>query len=74
MATIIETPTFTEKQQNKLETIIGKFLYYARARHNTMMHALNDLASQITAGTMKTKKAIELFLSTTVPRIRMSPP
>ena len=28
---------------------------------NTMMHALNDLASQITTGTMKTEIAIEHF-------------
>ena len=28
-----------------------------------MMHALNDLASQITTGTMKTEQAIECFLN-----------
>ena len=28
-----------------------------------MMHALNDLASQVTAGTMKTEEAQEFFLN-----------
>ena len=45
---IIETPTFTDKQQKQLQKIVSKFFYYARAIDNTMMHALNDLASQIT--------------------------
>ena len=55
------TPTFTDKQQNELQKIVGKFLYYARAIDNTMMHVLNDLGSQITTGTMKTEQAIECF-------------
>ena len=63
MANIIETSTFTDKQQTQLKKTIGKFLYYARAIDNTMMHALNDLASQITIGAMKTEMAIEFFLN-----------
>ena len=45
MSNIIKTPTFTDKQQKELQKIVEKFLYYARAIDNTMMHALNDLAS-----------------------------
>ena len=63
MAPIIETPTFTEKQQKEIQKIVKKSLYYARAIDNTMMHALNDLASQITTGTMKTEITIECFLN-----------
>ena len=50
MAPEITPPTFTDKQQKELQKIVGKFLYYAWAIDNTMMHALNDLASQITTG------------------------
>jgi len=63
MAPNIDTPTFTDKQQKEFQKIVGKFLYYAWAIDNTMMHALNDLASQITTRTMKTEIAIECFLN-----------
>ena len=63
MAPIIEAPIFTKKEEKLLQQICGKFLYYARAIDNTMMHALNDLASQITTGTMKTKEAVACFLN-----------
>ena len=63
MAPIIKTSTFTEKQQKELQKIVEKFLYYASAIDNTMMHAANDLASQLTTGTMKTKIAIKCFLN-----------
>jgi len=61
MAPEITTPTFKDKQQKELQKIVGKFLYYARAIDNTMIHAWNDLTSQITTGTMKTEQAIECF-------------
>ena len=56
-ADVIDIPTFTKKQIHLLQRICGKFLYYARAIDSTMMHALKDLASQVTAGTMKTEEA-----------------
>ena len=60
---IIEIPTFTKKQINLLQRLCVKFLYYARAIDSTMMHALNDLASQVTLGTMKTEEAQACFLN-----------
>ena len=50
-----------------LEVIIteytGKFLYYARAVDCTMLHSLNDLATQTNSGTQKTMKAMNHFLN-----------
>ena len=63
MATVITAPTFTDKEVKRLQNICGRFLYYARAIDSTMMHALNDLATQITTGTMSTTKAIDCFLN-----------
>ena len=51
------------KKINLLQQICGKFLYYARAIDSTMMHALNDLASQVTVGTMKTEEAQPCFFN-----------
>ena len=34
-------------QIKHIERVIGKFLYYARAIDNTMLHALNDIARKI---------------------------
>ena len=62
-ADVIDIPTFTKKQIHLLQRICGKFLYYARAIDSTMMHALNNLASQVTAGTMKTEEAQACFLN-----------
>ena len=60
---VIEIPTFTKRQVHLLQQICGKFLYYAQALNSTMMHALNDLASQVTAGTMKTEEAQQCFFN-----------
>ena len=46
-----------KKQAHLLQRICGEFLYYARTTDSTMMHTLNNLASQVTAGTMKTEEA-----------------
>ena len=60
---VIELLTFIKKQVDLLQRIFGKFLYYARAIDNTIIHVLNDLASQVTSGTMKTGEAQECFLN-----------
>ena len=60
---IIDISVFTKQQINLLQRICVKFLYYARAIDSKMMHALNDLASQVTAETMKTEEAQACFLS-----------
>ena len=62
MAPVDDTPPLDKKQQLLLQQICGKFLYYARAVDNTMMHALNDLATRITTGTQKTNDALKTFL------------
>ena len=63
-ADVIEIPTFTKKKIHLLQRICGKFLCYAWAIDSTMMmYALNDLASQVTAGTIKTEEAHACFLN-----------
>jgi hypothetical protein len=43
----------TKKETKLLQQVCCKFLYYARAVDITMLHALNDLATQTTKGTEK---------------------
>ena len=59
----IDIPTFTKKQFNSLQWTCGKFLYYAQAINNIVIHALNDWTSQVIAGTMKTKEIHSCFLN-----------
>ena len=54
----------TKAQNHFLQQVTGKFLYYARAVDCTMLHALNDLATQTHSGTQKTMKAVKTFLNT----------
>lgn len=61
MAQLVDKPTFTDKRNKRLKQICGRFLYYARAIDKTMMHALNDLATQITTGTKITDATITCF-------------
>lgn len=62
LAPTTDPTTFTPAQRKRLEEILGIFLYYGRAIDNTMLHALNDMASQIAMGNKKTNEAIECFL------------
>ena len=60
----IEDPKkMTKTEILYLQQICGKFLYYARAVDDTMLHALNDLASQQSKGTSETMKAMLHFLN-----------
>ena len=63
MATTTEVPTFTPKHVTLLQEICGAFPHCAHAINNTMMHALNDQASQVTTCTMKTEEAQHFFLN-----------
>ena len=61
-------PVDTTREMSKIEIvylqqICGKFLYYARAVDDTMLHALNELASQQSKGTEQTLKATLHFLN-----------
>mmetsp|Transcript_116662 Transcript_116662/g.238649 ORF Transcript_116662/g.238649 Transcript_116662/m.238649 type:complete len:134 (+) Transcript_116662:1352-1753(+) len=53
----------TKAQTRFLQQVTGKFLYYARAVDCTMLHALNNLATQTHSGTQKTMKAAKHFLN-----------
>jgi hypothetical protein len=44
-----------------IQRVTGKFLYYARAIDNTMLHALNDIASS--KNTNQTIAATRYFLN-----------
>jgi hypothetical protein len=63
MAKINGTNPLNKKETKLLHQVCGKFLYYARAVDTTMLHALNDLATQTTKGTEKTMEAFTHFLN-----------
>ena len=63
MTNIDLSKPMTKAQTHFLQQITGKFLYYARAVDCTMLHALNDLATQTHSGTQKTMKAVAHFLN-----------
>ena len=51
-----------DTQVNYIERVVGKLLYYARAIDNTMLHALNDIASVMSKGTTTTAAAVQHLL------------
>ena len=63
MATTTKMSTFTPKQVALLQEICGTFSSCAYAINSTMMHALNNLASQVMTGTMKTEESQQCFLN-----------
>ena len=63
MTNIDTSQPFTKDDAKQLQQICGKFLYYARAIDDTMMHPLNTVATQVTTGTEKTNKAINHFMN-----------
>ena len=63
IAHVDESDPMTEREKNYLQQICGKFLYYARAVDDTMLHALNELASKQSNGTKETIKAMIHFLN-----------
>jgi len=53
-----------DKQKiNYLQRVVGKFLYYARAIDNTMLRALNDIATATSKETEATLAVVEHFLN-----------
>eukprot|EP00536_Pseudo-nitzschia_multiseries_P019698 jgi/Psemu1/116831/gw1.3958.2.1 len=44
-AKLEDTSTLTDDEIKFIQQVTGKFLFYARAVDNTMLHALNDIAS-----------------------------
>jgi hypothetical protein len=63
MTKLDETNPINKKETEISQKVCGKFLYYARAIDTTMLHALNDLATQTTKGTEKTMQALTHFLN-----------
>ena len=54
-----------KKEITYLQRVVGKFLYYARAIDNTMLHTLNDITTATSKGTEATFAAVEYFLNYT---------
>ena len=52
-------------QIKHIERVVGRFLYYARAIDNTMLNALNDIASSKSKGTQTTWEAVKYSLNYT---------
>ena len=58
-----DAPPLNQSQQKYIQQVVGKFLYYARAIDNTMLHAMNDIASAMAKGTETTLRAVKHFLN-----------
>ncbi len=53
------SPLLSGKRINYLQRVVGKFLYYARAIGNTMLHALSSIARAATKGAKATEDAAQ---------------
>ena len=56
------SPPLTQKEQKRVQTVVGTFLYYGRAVDSTILPAINDIASSQAMPTTKTNKQIEMLL------------
>jgi hypothetical protein len=63
MTKLDKTNPINKKETKILQKVCGKFLYYTGAIDTTMLHALNDLATQTTKGSEKTIQALTHFLN-----------
>ena len=63
MTKIDTTEPISKDQKLFLQQVTGKFLYYARSIDDTMLHMLNDLATQVNNGTQATMEAVTHFLN-----------
>jgi hypothetical protein len=61
-ATKDETPLLTAQQCLTIQKVTGSVLYYARAVHPTVLIPLNDIATEQTKATEKTKAATNQML------------
>ena len=57
------TNKLNEEQIKFIQRVTGKFLFYARAIDDTMLHAINDIASSTANGTEATLAATRYFLN-----------
>ena len=58
-----KTPQLEPHVIKFIQKVTGKFLFYARAVDNTMLHALNNIASATVNGTKATLAATNYFLN-----------
>ena len=58
-----DTEALPDSKIKYLQRVLGKFLYYARAIGNTMLHALNDIAGSVAKGAKATEKAVRHFMN-----------
>lgn len=56
------SPFLSPKDTMYVQTVVGTFLYYARALDSTMLPALNNIASQQAHPTVETKEKIQQLL------------
>ena len=54
--------TFLKYSFNTRPSLLGKFLFYARAVDSTMLYVLNDLATQQLTATQRTMEALDRLL------------
>ena len=62
-AHVDDAAPLTQDEVRTIQKITGKFLFYARAIDATMLHALNDIATQTVNGTQSTMDAVKYFLN-----------
>ena len=55
-------PPLSLTQIKHIKRVVRKFLYYARAIDNTMLHALNNITSSKNKGTQTTRTTVQYFL------------
>ena len=60
--TIDTSPLLSPKDTTYIQTVVGTFLYYAQALDNTMLPALNDIATQQAQPTQKVKQKVQQLL------------
>ena len=57
-----ESPTLPEKDKKIIQQVLGSFLYYARAIDMTILHALNQIASEQAKPTERTMTRVHQLL------------
>jgi hypothetical protein len=73
MAPIDDAPKLDKQGIRLVQSIVGSLLYYARAVDPTMLPALNDIGSEQSAATTKTKESCKWLLdfATTYPNAKI---
>ena len=62
MANFDDSPPLNTTDTKHIQSIVGSFLYYARAIDSTMLPALNDIGAQQASPTENTQKACKMLM------------